>query len=222
MEQHRNLQHQPLPLPQSVEFLHVVKDTQGILFQHLVMAGVALIALRNVPGRSQYIVLKVVAEFHKLVLAGIFCGNAVTEADAGHPEHLGPGQLQNPFVYHHTWQEQGRILAVDSESLLDLIRCHLAHALVETVHRGRVNLIPVGIQVQPVDNIKNVLTDANEVCDFPVLQIHLPEGKQFIVHNLLYMLLVFFHSGRYPGQQPPYAKGAQRQILSGHQRILVK
>ena len=45
----RNLQHQPFPLPQSVEFLHVVKDTQGILFQHLVMAGVALDVYKRQP-----------------------------------------------------------------------------------------------------------------------------------------------------------------------------
>ena len=36
------------------------------------------------------------------------------------------------------------------------------------------------------------------------------------------LLLVFFHGSRYPGQQPPYAKGAQGQVLGGHQGILVK
>ena len=77
------------------------------------------------------------------------------------------------------------VLLIDAEPVLDLIHRHLDQFLIKLLEIRRADPVYPFSGHLISGQIQDALTNANQVFDVPVLQIHLFEGVQFIIHHIL-------------------------------------
>ena len=106
MKQYRDLKQQPFPSIQSVNRLHLVKNSQCQMFHHLRMAFIRMIALCNITRRFNDIVFKVMLRFYNPAAFRIIISKTISQICADDDYIFRTGLIHQPFIHHQRWKEK--------------------------------------------------------------------------------------------------------------------
>ncbi len=105
MEDCRHLQQQPFPFPHSMDLFHGVENHHSHVPHCFGMAGITLIAFRQIPGSGKDILLKIMLKVNHPVFPCIIADNPITDINSRHPDIFCIQLLAQPLIQHYRRQD---------------------------------------------------------------------------------------------------------------------